>query len=397
MFARVRPLLRVCRAYSTELSSKEEELLAHMRKAMETNSFVAPDEVDMSPELRTKVNDQFNKFVEEFALGYGFDDEVYNLFKNTSAKTSSIRDLLEQSPTDIRDADGNMTGGSQFPRLDHTDFDVPYSAQERFVRQLFHAQKVANVGAAVTDVYRPHEDIFKPKTASNTSIQTLIAAGAHLGHHTSRLRPSTLQFVYGVRQDIHIIDLNQTLTYLKRAANVAEGIAERGGIVLFVGTRPGQERSVELAAERSGNYYVHTKWMPGTLSNAEIISGWDRHEVDMGDKPTNRPLDQTILKSTIKPDLVVILNPVENRTLLRECINARVPTVGVIDTDSEPSLVTYPIPANDDSLRATDLIVGVLSNAAKRGRERRLKEMGNYRKAEERAQTADFFNKEAST
>lgn len=240
---------------------------------------------------------------------------------------------------------------------------------------------MGGLGSNISNVYRPHEDILKPATVASTSIETLLAAGVHLGHSTSLFRSSTQPYIYGVRDGIHIINLETTLVHLRRAAKVAQEIAAQGGIILYLGTRQGQQRGLEEAASRSGGYYVHRRWVPGTLTNCrEISQHWGRMEVDMGDVPTGRLLSPRITRSLLKPDLVVILNPVENRNAIYECIQCNVPTIGIVDTDSEPSLLTYPIPGNDDSIRATDLIVGIISKAAQKGRKSRLAEFENHKK-----------------
>ena len=180
-------------------------------------------------------------------------------------------------------------------------------------------------------------------------------------------------YIYGEYKGIHIIDLNKTLSSLKRAAKVVEGVAERGGTILFLGTREGQKRALQEAARRTHGFYVSTRWIPGTLTNpTEISNVWERHEVDHGDMPTNRPLTADEAASIVKPDLLVVLNPTENRNALNEAMQARIPTIAIIDTDSEPSLVTYPIPGNDDSLRSVNLLVGVLSKAGEIGLQSRL-------------------------
>ena len=113
--------------------------------------------------------------------------------------------------------------------------------------------------------------------------------------------------------------------------------------------------------------------VPGTLTNpTEISSSWERHEVDYFGNPTGRELTLNESMSIIKPDLLVVLNPTENRNALKEAMKARVPTIGIIDTDSEPSLVTYPIPANDDSLRSVSLLTSILAKAGERGVQTRL-------------------------
>lgn len=176
-----------------------------------------------------------------------------------------------------------------------------------------------------------------------------------------------------MREDIHIISLDITAAHLRRAARVTDGVAERGGIILFVGTRNWQSRVVIRAAELAGGFHVFERWVPGSITNAEqFLKRCELKVVDEFDRQVPGFEDQLVDQAAIKPDLVIVLNPLENFPLLRECALEGIPTIGIIDTDADPSKVTYPIPANDDSLRSVSVIAGVLSNAAKQGRERRL-------------------------
>lgn len=283
-----------------------------------------------------------------------------------------------------------VTGPNKdYPYLIPSSDKEPYTPQELHLRRERFASVVSKLGSDLKDVYIPHEEVFYPATISNLSIAKLLAAGAHLGHSTSLLRASTQPYILGSYKGIHIIDLEQTLTHLRRAAKVVEGVVERGGIVLYLGTRDNLQRPLELAAQRSGGYYNASRWVPGTITNCTEISQWERHEVDLEDQPTNRDLTADEVTAIIKPDLVVFFNPCENRVALRECIQARIPTIGLIDTDSEPSLVTYPIPANDDSVRAITLIAGVLSKAGEAGRKRRFRKIQQYKTLKEQTESSE--------
>jgi len=150
------------------------------------------------------------------------------------------------------------------------------------------------------------------------------------------------------------------LPLLRRAANVTRAIAEADGLILFVGTGTGNEAigtAVRKAASRLGanGFHIDSRWLPGLLTNPFEVLG-----------------EQAARGTNVKPDLVVFLNPLENIKALRECGIARVPTIGIIDSNVDPRIVMYPIPANDESLRTAELIVGTLSIAGREGVQRRL-------------------------
>lgn len=273
---------------------------------------------------------------------------------------------------------------NEYPNLKPTPDYKPYSSQELFLRQLSHIRRSGNLGSNVKGVYNPSNDVQNPSSVDDVTIASLMAAGCHLGHSKAMWRPSTQPFITGEYEGIHLIDLNETLSALKRAAKVMEGVASKGGIILYVGTTRTweQHRSLEEAAKRSKGYYVSHRWIPGTITNftevSKQIGGHQEIEVDLADEPTRKVLANE-LKLLIKPDLVVLLNPVDNRNCINECIKLRIPTIALCDTNMEPSLLTYPIPCNDDSTRASSLIAGVLSKAAEKGVKQRYTAFANYK------------------
>jgi small subunit ribosomal protein S2 len=204
------------------------------------------------------------------------------------------------------------------------------------------------------------------------TLELLLASGTHLGHSTSRWNPQNSRYIFGIREGVHIISLDVTAAHLRRAAKVVEEVAARGGLILFAGTRKGQKRAVVKAAELAKGYHIFERWIPGSLTNGEQILGHcERRVVNALDEELPEFKADLADRPVLKPDLVICLNPLENVVLLHECGLNNVPTIGVIDTDADPTRVTYPIPSNDDSLRATSLIAGILGRAGEAGQLRR--------------------------
>ena len=227
----------------------------------------------------------------------------------------------------------------------------------------------------MTGVYRPENLLRNPPKATEVTLEMLLAAQTHLGHSTSRWNPQNSRYIFGIREGVHIISLDQTAAYLRRAAKVVEEVAAKGGLILFAGTRKGQKRAVVKAAEMAKGYHIFERWIPGCLTNGQQILGHCEKKIVNGlDEEVKIWQEELENYRALKPDLVICLNPVENVVLLHECGLNNVPTIGIIDTDADPTRVTYPIPANDDSLRAVTLIAGVLGRAGQAGQERRLEQ-----------------------
>ncbi|KAG6844727.1 hypothetical protein H0H87_004347 [Tephrocybe sp. NHM501043] len=200
------------------------------------------------------------------------------------------------------------------------------------------------------NTYRPRDALHNP--TAHATVTALLASGAHFGHAASRMNPNFMPFAYGTRAGITVIDLDQTLPMLRRAANLVRAVAGRGGQIVFIGTRPDLRPIVQKAAQRLGSqgYYVADRWLPGTLTNKIPLFGLD------------------VVKTTqVTPDLVILLNPLANVNAIRECAIEHVPTIALVDSDVDPRIVMYPIPANDESTRTAELVGGILSIAGREG------------------------------
>ncbi|WVR06557.1 hypothetical protein IAU60_003588 [Kwoniella sp. DSM 27419] len=197
-------------------------------------------------------------------------------------------------------------------------------------------------------------------TPTQATLSTLLASGAALGHSHTLTSTAYTPYIYGKRAGLSIIDLDQTLPILRRTAALVREVVKADGIVLIVGTRDGHKKMISRAKERlEDNGFAVGEWMPGVLTNSETFFGLE-----------------PILNKSFKPDLVIFLNPSENTAAIRECTSRHIPTVGIVDTDTDPRIVTYPIPANMESMRTAELVIGTLSIAGQEGRRLRLKEAG---------------------
>lgn len=256
-------------------------------------------------------------------------------------------------------------------------------------------KRTMDVGSDVEMTYHPDEMLDNPP--EDVTLEMLMAAQTHIGHNTSLWKPANARYIEGARAGVHIISLETTASHLRRAARVVEEVAYRGGTILFVGTRRGQMPIVVRSAEIAGACHLFQKWMPGTITNRDVMLRAGRlRMVDLNDNDVPAFDEHLQICRPVQPDLVICLNPLENYPMLAECGLALVPTIGIIDTDADPTWVTYQIPANDDSLRSVTLISAALAAAGRRGQGRRRaaaqdgiitwetpKEQANYMKRQE--------------
>ncbi|KAF2263496.1 ribosomal protein S2 [Lojkania enalia] len=265
------------------------------------------------------------------------------------------------------------------PTIDPETHGTALSAQitdsvaAEYHRYKQHQQLIGHLGSHITPHYRPQTLLNHPPSPADVTLELLLASEAHQGHATSLWNPANARYIYGIRQGIHIIALEVTAAHLRRAAKVVQEVARRGGLILFVGTRDGQDTAVVRAAELAKGYHLFERWIPGSITNGQQILGRCRTKV-VNEKDEEVPgfEEQLYDRSVLRPDLVVCLNPLENYVLLHECALNNIPTIGVIDTNADPTWVTYPIPANDDSLRCIQVIAGVLGRAGEAGQKQRL-------------------------
>ncbi|RMF76095.1 MAG: 30S ribosomal protein S2 [Planctomycetota bacterium] len=221
----------------------------------------------------------------------------------------------------------------------------------------------------------------------------MLDAGIHFGHHTSRWNPKMKPFIYGSRNSIHIIDIRETVRGLLRAQRFLANVVSRGQDVLFVGTKRQAREAVREAAERCGMHYVSERWLGGTLTNFRTIRSrlqrleelealmqspeWETGYSKKMKSTLSRELKKIqrnltgIRNMTRPPGALVVIDVRKEHNALREARALRIPTVCLIDTDSDPDQVSIPIPGNDDAMRAIQIIVNHLADAVEEGKRAR--------------------------
>ena len=225
------------------------------------------------------------------------------------------------------------------------------------------------------------------------TMQQLMEAGVHFGHHTRRWNPLMTPYVYGVKDKIHIINLNKTAPLLHRALVALEAIAAAGGKVLFVATKHQTKDIVKDAAERCGQFYVNNRWLGGMLTNWTTVSqsirrlkkmesdienadklGLTKKEVGVMTKEVAklREIFGGILEMHGVPQAMIVIDVPREINAVREAKILDIPTIAICDTNANPELVDYPVPGNDDAARATQLYCDLFVDAILSGIEKRL-------------------------
>ncbi|MBB6250447.1 30S ribosomal protein S2 [Nitrospirillum iridis] len=215
------------------------------------------------------------------------------------------------------------------------------------------------------------------------TMRQLLEAGVHFGHHTRRWNPKMAPFIFGVRNGVHIIDLEQSVPMLHRAMQAVRDVVAGGGRVLFVGTKRQAQEKVAEAAGRCGQYYVNHRWLGGMLTNWKTISQSIKRLREMDEllggqiagltkkELLNRTRDRDKLERALGgikemgglPDILVIIDTNKESLAVQEANKLGIPVVAVLDSNSNPDGVTFPIPGNDDALRAIELYCELISGA----------------------------------
>ncbi len=228
-----------------------------------------------------------------------------------------------------------------------------------------------------------------PSTEPVVSMKSLLEAGFHFGHQTHRWNPKMSRYIYGSRNNIHIIDLQKTVRELKKALVFLKGVAQSKKAVLFVGTKRQAQDSIVQEAKRCTSPYVAERWLGGTLTNFETIrksanrlselaemkekgvfSLLSKKERSMREKDMKRLVKSLagIKDMTELPGCLFIVDASNEMTAIAEARRIGIPIVAVCDTNTDPDLIDYPIPGNDDAIRAIRLITGLVADAILQGR-----------------------------
>ena len=222
------------------------------------------------------------------------------------------------------------------------------------------------------------------------AMKQLLEAGVHFGHQTRRWDPRMAEYIFQARNGIHIIDLQKTSKKLDEAYAFVKEQAEEGKDILFVGTKKQAQECMKEAAVKCGMYYVDQRWLGGMLTNFETIRSRVQRLKDLETMQEDGTFDVLPKKEVSKlkgemekleknlggiknmeklPGVLFIVDPKKERIAILEAKRLKIPVVGLIDTNCNPNDVDYPIPGNDDAIRAVKLIADVMANAVIEGRQ----------------------------
>jgi small subunit ribosomal protein S2 len=248
------------------------------------------------------------------------------------------------------------------------------------------------------------------------SMKQMLETGVHFGHQTRRWNPKMRPFIFGARNGIHIIDLQQTVRLYRTAHDKVVNTVAEGGRVLFIGTKRQAQEAVAAEAGRAGQFYVTNRWMGGTLTNfstiQKSIERLKKLEAMFGDGTINRYQKKEILSfqremdklnatlGGIKgmdrlPQLAFVIDPQREEIAIKECRKLGIPIVAVTDTNCDPDLIDFIIPGNDDAIRAIKLFVTAIADACAEGDAMR-KDAGKKEPEEVFAQAGPDATKDAA-
>ena len=216
------------------------------------------------------------------------------------------------------------------------------------------------------------------------SMKQLLEAGVHFGHQTRKWNPKMSKYIFNARNDIHIINLEDTVVLIDKAYDYIKEMASQGKTILFVGTKKQAQKAIEDEAKRCGMYYINSRWLGGTLTNFKTI----RSRIERLNKLNNMekvgefnllPKKEVIklkaerdkleknlggIKEMTKlPDVLFVVDTKKEHIAVKEAKTLNIPVVALLDTNCDPEPIDYVIPGNDDAIRAVSLIAGAMANA----------------------------------
>jgi small subunit ribosomal protein S2 len=243
-----------------------------------------------------------------------------------------------------------------------------------------------------------------PRAPVEINLRSLLEAGVHFGHQTSRWNPAMSKFIYGVRNGIHVIHLPRTIESWSKAREAIIEVSARGGSILFVGTKKQAQDAVVEEARRCGAYYVSRRWLGGMMTNFQTIrKSIDRmnkveqilaeeDEIQKQGKPTKYTKKERLMMSREReklefslggirdmysaPSLMFIIDTKREDIAIKEATKLDIPVVALVDTNCDPSVVQYPVPSNDDGTRAIRLFCSAVADAVLEGRNLYSKRLG---------------------
>jgi small subunit ribosomal protein S2 len=221
------------------------------------------------------------------------------------------------------------------------------------------------------------------------TLMDMLKAGVHFGHKTSLWNPKMAGYIYTQRNNIHILDLEKTKTKLAQALNFAKEVASRGGTVLFVGTKRQAKSVVRTAAESAGMPYVVTRWLGGTFTNfrtiQRTIKKMERYEKMIADGEIKKytKKEQLMIAREVEkmkqffsgikdmkklPDAIFVLDVKYDHIPVEEAKQSKVKVIGLVDTNSDPSMIDYVIPSNDDAIKVIEFMANAMADAVLDGK-----------------------------
>ncbi|MDO4719275.1 MAG: 30S ribosomal protein S2 [Peptostreptococcaceae bacterium] len=219
---------------------------------------------------------------------------------------------------------------------------------------------------------------------SVVSMKQLLEAGVHFGHQTRRWNPKMAKFIFTERNGIYIIDLQKTVKKIEEAYSFVREVAETGKPILFVGTKKQAQDAIKEEAERAGMYYVNERWLGGMLTNYKTIKGRIDRLRELEKMQEDGTFDVLPKKEVIQllhekeklekylsgikempelPGAIFVVDPRKERIAIKEAHKLGIPVVGIVDTNCDPDEIDFPIPGNDDAIRAVKLIASTVSQA----------------------------------